>query len=231
MLGPRALLTLALTAQSYAASLNVMMNGLPGAMGIEIARACVRREGVSLVPYALTGPGCEGTVDVDGVSVKLYEPKDRDKLAARVKADFGHAPASSFVCVDFTHPSAVNENAEWYSAHTLPFVMGTTGGDRDALLACVENAPAAYAVIAPNMAKQIVALQAMLEQMASEFPGSFEGYSLSVVESHQSTKADTSGTAKAVSASLAALTNEGSKFVEPFDSIERVRDTVEQVTG
>ena len=231
MLGPRLLAVLGLTAQCHAASLNVMMNGLPGAMGVEIAQACMRREGVSLVPYALTGPGCGGTVDVDGVTVKLYEPADRDELAERVKTDYGSAPAGSFVCVDFTHPSAVNGNAEWYAANALPFVMGTTGGDRDALLACVEDTPAAYAVIAPNMAKQIVALQAMLEQMASEFPGSFDGYSLSVVESHQSTKADTSGTAKAVSASLATLTNEGPAFVEPFDSIERVRDTAEQLAG
>jgi hypothetical protein len=38
--------------------------------------------------------------------------------------------------------------------------------------------------------------------MATEFPSSFGGYTLSVVESHQSTKADTSGTAKAISARL-----------------------------
>ena len=58
------------------------------------------------------------------------------------------------------------------------------------------------------MAKQIVALQAALEQMAEQFPGSFDGYKLRVVESHQSSKADTSGTAKAVSASLATLTGQ-----------------------
>ena len=53
-----------------------------------------------------------------------------------------------------------------------------------------------FAVIAPNMAKQIVALQATLEGMAAKFPGAFEGYTLTVQESHQATKADTSGTAK-----------------------------------
>ena len=42
--------------------------------------------------------------------------------------------------------------------------------------------------------------------MAADFPGSFEGYTLSVTESHQSSKADTSGTAKAISATLATLT-------------------------
>ena len=55
--------------------------------------------------------------------------------------------------------------------------------DRDALTACVDDAKT-YAVIAPNMAKQIVALQAALEQMSADFPGSFEGYKLSVVQ-HQ----------------------------------------------
>lgn len=38
----------------------------------------------------------------------------------------------------------------------------------------------------------------MMEVMADNFPGVFSGYSLSVVESHQRNKADTSGTAKAV---------------------------------
>ena len=71
--------------------------------------------------------------------------------------------------------------------------------DREALLRSAE-ASGVYAVIAPNMAKQIVALQAALEQMARDFPGSFDGYALSVAESHQSTKADTSGTAKAMHA-------------------------------
>lgn len=212
--------------------LTVMMNGLPGAMGKEIAAACLRREGVDLAPFALTGPGCGGTVDVDDgsggspMSVKLYEPSEREELAAAAKA--AYPDLGSLVCVDFTHPSAVNGNAEWYAENQLPFVMGTTGGDRDAMFECVKSAKT-YAVIAPNMAKQIVALQAALQQMAEDFPGSFDGYSLSVVESHQSTKADTSGTAKAISASLATLTNEQSTYTE--EDIVRVRDPPEQIAG
>ena len=34
--------------------------------------------------------------------------------------------------------------------------------------------------------------------MARDFPGAFAGYKLEVTESHQKTKADTSGTAKAM---------------------------------
>lgn len=93
------------------------------------------------------------------------------------------------------------DNARFYCKNSLPFVMGTTGGDRAALMEDVKAA-GVYAVIAPNMGKQIVAFQTMMEMMAERFPGCFQGYTLKVVESHQRTKADTSGTAKAVVASF-----------------------------
>jgi len=48
------------------------------------------------------------------------------------------------------------------------------------------------------MAKQIVGFQAMMEYAAKTFPDLFSGYTLSVKESHQKGKADTSGTARAI---------------------------------
>ncbi len=69
------------------------------------------------------------------------------------------------VVVDYTLPSAVNENAAFYCENGLPFVMGTTGGDRDRLIADVA-ASGNYAVIAPNMGKQIVAFQVGLGSAA-----------------------------------------------------------------
>lgn len=44
-----------------------------------------------------------------------------------------------------------------------------------------------------------------MDMMAANFPGAFAGYSLEVTESHQRTKADTSGTAKAVLGSFQQL--------------------------
>ena len=52
---------------------------------------------------------------------------------------------------------------------------------------------------------QVVAFQAMMDMMAKEFPGAFSGYKLEVTESHQRTKADTSGTAKAIVGSFQNL--------------------------
>jgi 4-hydroxy-tetrahydrodipicolinate reductase len=99
--------------------------------------------------------------------------------------------------VDYTHPNAVNDNASFYCDNGLPFVMGTTGGDREGLVNTVKGSAIA-AVIAPNMAKQIVAFQAMMQYAAHTYPGVFDGYSLEIKESHQKGKADTSGTAKAM---------------------------------
>jgi hypothetical protein len=49
----------------------------------------------------------------------------------------------------------------------------------------------------PCARPQVVAFQAVMELMGEKFPGAFAGYDLRVIESHQSSKRDTSGTAKA----------------------------------
>lgn len=71
------------------------------------------------------------------------------------------------------------DNAELYSRVGVPFVMGTTGGDREKLYESVEEARI-YAVISPQMGKQVVAFLAAMEIMAEQFPGAFSGYSLEV---------------------------------------------------
>lgn len=60
--------------------------------------------------------------------------------------------------------------------------------------------------------------------MAEEFPDAFSGYKLKVVESHQSSKVDTSGTARAIVSSFRKL---GVSFGD--DKIEMVRNPDEQI--
>jgi 4-hydroxy-tetrahydrodipicolinate reductase len=79
------------------------------------------------------------------------------------------------------------------------------------------------AVIAPQMGKQVVALQAAIKQMAESFPGAFKGYSMRVVESHQASKVDTSGTAKALIQSFNEL---GVGF--DVNNVELIRDVETQ---
>lgn len=47
------------------------------------------------------------------------------------------------------------DNAELYAKVGVPFVMGTTGGDRDRLYKTVADSNV-YAVISPQMGKQVV---------------------------------------------------------------------------
>ena len=49
---------------------------------------------------------------------------------------------------------ARTDNARFYSHNNLPFVMGTTGGDREQLMEDTRRS-GVYAVIAPQMGKQV----------------------------------------------------------------------------
>jgi 4-hydroxy-tetrahydrodipicolinate reductase len=180
--------------------IKIMINGLPGKVSAIIASRLAEDGRFDLLPWSLTGPEIEQPeTRIGSLAVKLVRPDVRDEQIKEIKQSHGR-----FISIDYTHPSSVNGNADFYCRHDLPFVMGTTGGDRDRLMETVRKSNIC-AVIAPNMARQIVGFQAMMEYAAREFPGMFAGYSLTIRESHQQAKADTSGTARAMVKSFNAL--------------------------
>jgi 4-hydroxy-tetrahydrodipicolinate reductase len=194
--------------------IKVMVNGIPGNMAVSVARHILADNRFELVPYSLTGPEIQAAeYTADAVSVRLLKPDERAQAIEEITQKHG-----DFLSVDYTHPSAVNANAEFYCKYQLPFVMGTTGGDRNQIEETV-RASSISAVIAPNMAKQIVGFQAMMEYAAQNFPDLFKGYALEIKESHQKGKADTSGTAKAM---VRYFNQMGLDFSE--DQIVKVRD-------
>lgn len=200
--------------------IKIMVNGLPGNMAVSIAKHAINDDSFELIPQSLTGPEIVETEYVlDSFSISLIRPEKRDQAIKKIKDQQG-----SFISVDYTHPSAVNDNARFYCKHGLPFVMGTTGGDRSLLEDTVCSSSIA-AVIAPNMGKQIVGFQAMMEYAAKTFPDLFKGYSLEVRESHQKGKADTSGTARTM---IGYFNKLGTNFSE--DDIIMERDPVVQKT-
>ena len=173
--------------------IKVMVNGLPGNVAQIVARHVLKDPRFELLPYSMTGAEIqESEHKIETLPLELIGPDSKASKINAIKTQQG-----PFLSVDFTHPSAVNPNAEFYCQAGLPFVMGTTGGDRQRLVKTV-TASSITAVIAPNMAKQIVGFQAMMEYAATTFPALFDGYTLEVKESHQNGKADTSGTAKAM---------------------------------
>eukprot|EP00184_Porphyridium_aerugineum_P003449 CAMPEP_0184706508 /NCGR_PEP_ID=MMETSP0313-20130426/36794_1 /TAXON_ID=2792 /ORGANISM="Porphyridium aerugineum, Strain SAG 1380-2" /LENGTH=293 /DNA_ID=CAMNT_0027168061 /DNA_START=366 /DNA_END=1247 /DNA_ORIENTATION=- len=200
--------------------LAVMVNGLPGAMASEVAKAVTRRH-LKLLPYAMTGANVtEKEKQINDVHVQLITPQYASEALEKI-----HACYPNMVCIDYTHPSVVNANASLYASKGISYVMGTTGGDTEKMISEVKHKGGhMYAIIAPNMGKQIVAFQAAMKIMADQFPNAFAGYTLTVVESHQKTKADTSGTAKAVVASFNKL---GLNF--NVSQIEMVRDPKQSV--
>jgi 4-hydroxy-tetrahydrodipicolinate reductase len=209
-------------------NIHIMVNGMPGPMATAAAEACLRK-GLKLTPVAMTGPEMDPMTIVvfDPVTeksseVKLIPSTDKEELVASIQGLKEACGEKNVLAIDYTHPSAVNSNAEFYVEQKLPFVMGTTGGDREKLVNSVNDAKH-FAVIAPNMAKQIVAMQAALEDLAKKFPGAFTSYTMACKESHQKTKADTSGTAKAVIDSLKELSDD--EFT--YDDIEMIRDDKE----
>jgi 4-hydroxy-tetrahydrodipicolinate reductase len=197
--------------------MKVMVNGLPGKMATELAKKLIESERFDVRPYSLTGSEINNDVCyVSDQEFRLIMPKDREIIMSAFKPE-------PEISVDFTHPSAVNKNAEFYCSHGLHFVMGTTGGDRPALEKRVLESNI-VAVIAQNMAKQIVAFQAMMKFAAENFPNVFRGYELEIVESHQKAKADPSGTAKSLIEHFNAL---GVPFTA--NQIKMVREPQQQL--
>jgi len=192
--------------------IKVIVNGLPGKMASTVAAAVINSQDMELIPKSLTGPEILlEHVFYDSKEIKLFGPSEIIKLLVDEIPD---------VIIDFTLPSAIEPNVDFYTKMKLPFVLGTTGGDMDYITKKV-NESGLNAVVAPNMAKPIVAFQAMMEFAASNFPGAFDGFNLKVKESHQKTKVDTSGTAKAMVAYF-------NKLGVPFlvDQIEKNRTNV-----
>ena len=196
----------------------ITLSGLPGKMAALVRETILKREvcprNMDLSSIALTG--LEQPREFEGVHLK--PPKGHDSYLSRFLGK-----ADSTIIVDFTQPDVVNRNAELYCKLGIPFVMGTTGGDRKALEQAVVDSRN-IAVIAPNMAKPIVLLQAMLEYAAQTFPGALKGFEMGVTESHQAAKKDTSGTAKAMVAHF-------NQLGVPFDvqDIWGVRDPTRQL--
>ncbi|XP_057951792.1 4-hydroxy-tetrahydrodipicolinate reductase 2, chloroplastic-like isoform X2 [Malania oleifera] len=203
---------------SQSVGLPIMVNGCTGKMGKAVIEAAISA-GLHPVPVSFSCAEDSGKiVQVGGKEIQVHGHSERESILASLLREY-----PNLIAVDYTVPAAVNDNAELYCKVGVPFVMGTTGGDREKLYKTVEESKV-YAVISPQMGKQVVAFLAAMEIMADQFPGAFSGYSLMVKESHQASKLDISGTAKAVISCFHKL---GVSF--ELDQVQQIRDPKEQV--
>ncbi|CAA2995800.1 4-hydroxy-tetrahydrodipicolinate reductase 2, chloroplastic-like [Olea europaea var. sylvestris] len=206
------------TNTSQNVGLPIMVNGCTGKMGRAVLEAAISA-GLHPVPLALGGPEDNGKiVDVGGKEIEIHGMSQREDILSSVLNEY-----PNLIVVDYTVPAAVNENAALYCKVGVPFVLGTTGGDRELLYKTVADSNV-YAVISPQMGKQVVAFLAAMEIMAEQFPGAFSGYHLQVMESHQASKLDVSGTAKAIISCFQKL---GVSF--ELDQVQLIRDPKLQI--
>ncbi len=210
----------------------IMVTGLPGNMATLIAKRLLTSTKFELMPFSFTGPDVSEkslslpsekslSLPVRSEDIALILPAERHRF--NEFAQDAKVSLSELLVVDFTHPTAVVGNVDFYCDNGINFVMGTTGGKRELLPKLVE-ASRVSAVIATNMSIPIVMLMDMFEFAAENYAGSpLQDWQIRIVESHQSTKADVSGTALAIGK---LLKNLGVDF-NP-ENIRSVRDEVEQ---
>ncbi|KAF7041744.1 hypothetical protein CFC21_051495 [Triticum aestivum] len=206
------------TARPAGVSFPILVNGCTGKMGVSVAEAATSR-GLHLVPVSFSSrENLDKTIQVGDTDVEIYGPSAREDVLSSVIDEY-----PDVVVVDYTAPDSVNSNAELYCKLGVPFVMGTTGGDQQLLYKSVQDSEN-YALISPQMGKQVVAFLAAMETIAEQFPGAFSGYRLEVLESHQAGKLDTSGTGKAVIACFEKL---GAVF--DMERMVKIRDPEQQL--
>ena len=168
-----------------------------GKMARLIAEAIGRQEDMELCPYGLSGE--EGTVHIPSAGpMQLLIPMGgHESFLKNRRGDID-------LIVDFTAPKAVNRNAELYCAAGIPFVMGTTGGDRQKLTETIKKSNIS-AVVATNFSSAVAIFQEMIRFAGASFPGGLKGFRLIRKESHQATKPDPSGTMVNIQDDFASL--------------------------
>lgn len=171
----------------------VLVSGLPGKMATLVAEALAGDKHYNLLPVAMTSARHKWTSQVlDGshrINLVDYCPFDIKR---------------GTIAVDYTTPRSAETNAISYTHLRVPFVMGTTGGNRLAIENMVRNSEIS-AVIAPNMAAAVVEVQDELARLIETSSNHFQGWHMTIRESHQAAKRDVSGTAKAFQAQLEGL--------------------------
>lgn len=184
----------------------VIISGLPGKMATLVAEAVSQESHYPLLDVAMTSARHRRTT-------QILNGNQRVNLIDYCPFDL--TPGT--IAIDYTSPRSAETNAISYTHLRVPFVMGTTGGNRDAIEQAVRESNIS-AVIAPNMCMDVVARQMRIDEIGQLNPDFFMGSRVRIRESHQKTKRDVSGTALALKAQFESLGAE----VAPIESI---RDT------
>lgn len=190
----------------------VLVSGLPGRMATLVAEALTQDEHFSLSPIGITSARHRQTSQTFGENQRV-------NLVDYCPFDLGRGT----IVVDYTTPQSAETNAISYTHLRIPFVMGTTGGNREAIEDLVRNSEIS-AVIAPNMAVSVIEVQDEFNGLIGTSPDHFRDWHMTIRESHQAAKRDVSGTARAFQAQLERLGAVMDGEIESIRDPERQRE-------
>ena len=163
--------------------IRVAVVGAGGRMGQESCRAVIADPGMELV----------AAVDPNMAGIDLRQVIGGDVPALQVAGTVDSLEdAAAQVAIEFSIAAATREHLEWYAAHGVHAVVGTTGLSEEDLAKAGRtfDSSNAHAVIAANFAIGAVLLMRFCELAAPFMEG------VEVIELHHNAKADApSGTA------------------------------------
>ncbi len=158
--------------------MRILVSGLSGAMGCEVAKLALA--------------GYRGAVLAGGVS---RHDHDSDKFGVPCAADYDHAVTDVDCVVDFSHHSTTDALLAFVKAHHLPLVLATTGqteDERAAILAAATEVPLFFAA---NCSLGVALLIELAKKTAAAMPDA----EIEIIEKHHDRKLDApSGTALAI---------------------------------
>lgn len=184
--------------------IRVAVVGAGGRMGQESCRAVIADPGMELV----------AAVDPNMAGIDLRQVIGGDVPALQVAGTVDSLEdAAAQVAIEFSIAAATREHLEWYAAHGVHAVVGTTGLSEEDLAKAGRtfDSSNAHAVIAANFAIGAVLLMRFCELAAPFMEG------VEVIELHHNAKADApSGTAMRTAERMArACADAGSSPLPP----------------
>lgn len=193
------------------AQASILVVGLPGKMATLVVEGLVHSPELQLLPYAITSAREKQPFqEIAGQRIPLLNYCPLDQVPGTIAVDFTTSGSSTVNVINYTQLG-------------IPFVMGTTGGNRQEMEHMVRNSKIS-AVIAPNMAISVVEIQDELDRLFQTSPDCFDGWHMTISESHQASKRDVSGTAIAFRSQLEKLGAVMEEEIESVRSPERQRE-------
>lgn len=170
--------------------LKIIVAGIAGRMGREIAQGVDEREGMRLV---------------GGFERKNHPSVGKNLSGCTISSDLKKIIELGDVVIDFTSPSAALEHFNIAVDYGKPMVIGATGFSKEELSAIKSRCGKIGCVMAPNMSVGVNVMFKLAEEAAKTLGSA---YDMEIVEIHHRLKKDSpSGTAQKLAEICAESTN------------------------